>query len=349
MNPSTNGSSIGGEGVGERVGISQQPNEPSLSLNHHHHALDTLQRVSLDKAVAPLLSRPTAPFDRTERKKAHTSAVYYSECFLNGIEPIVADTAAVEAQGQYDKWWIKRTASTSCKKEERKNKERHSRKSKHKRQSSTGDLQSKKRKCKTSHVDDDISINSGPAVVSVSNTYVERQTGVNCDHSSSDESMPDSQSERLGHRVPIEHVATLSTTSKSSIEAVKMRLIENLRISGGNIETAEVLECMEVLETYYARSGVHRLDPSTLEGNWLTISKPTYTECKGKNEKGESIYTLGRIGFDMYKPLPLLCSVQASFNNVQPIDPKNPGRPLHVPRKLMHEIRKGECQLQSYE
>ena len=70
----------------------------------------SVQPLTLDAAVSPLLSRPTAPFDRTERKRAHTSAVYYSECFLRGIEPVIADTAALEAQGKYEKWWVKSTA-----------------------------------------------------------------------------------------------------------------------------------------------------------------------------------------------------------------------------------------------
>ena len=52
----------------------------------------------MDKAAAPLLSRPVAPFCRTERKRAHTAAVYYSECFLRGIEPTVADKAAEAAE-----------------------------------------------------------------------------------------------------------------------------------------------------------------------------------------------------------------------------------------------------------
>ena len=69
-----------------------------------------MQQLTLDSAVSPLLPRATAPFDKTERKRAHTSAVYYSECFLRGIKPLDADSAAKDAQEQYDKWWIDRTA-----------------------------------------------------------------------------------------------------------------------------------------------------------------------------------------------------------------------------------------------
>ncbi|KAL3904992.1 MAG: hypothetical protein SGILL_009857 [Bacillariaceae sp.] len=142
-------------------------------------------------------------------------------------------------------------------------------------------------------------------------------------------------------------ISTVSTTmcSKSRIEAVKMKLIDDLRMSGGNVDTPEAQQCLEILQTYYAKGGIAKVDPNSLNGNWLTISKPTYSELKGKTEKGESRYTLGRVSFDMFKPTGLECSVQASFNQVQPIDPKNPGRSLHVPRKLMKDVNAGDCRL----
>jgi hypothetical protein len=150
------------------------------------------------------------------------------------------------------------------------------------------------------------------------------------------------------HLVPPQ-ISTLSMGSKGHIEAVKIRLIDDLRTSGGNVDTSEAKLCLEILQTYYARGGLPKVHPGALVGNWLTISKPNYSEMKGKTALGDNLYTLGRISFDMFKPTNLVCSVQASFNNVQPIDPKNPGRPLHVPRKLMHEICKGSCRLHSYE
>jgi hypothetical protein len=316
-----------------------------------------LQQVTLDKAVAPLLPRPTAPFDRTERKRAHTSAVYYSECFLRGIEPIVADTAAVEVQGQYDKWWIQRTAfketsdystprienveaaaaaAAAYKKHRREGDENHRRpgSSKRKYERTVSDNAS----IVAPSTSDLMSISSGPNVIRDTST----QFGPCKDLLASD-------SARLNDLPPLEQISTLSILSKSSLEVVKNRLIEDLRQSGGSVDTPEAINCLEILQTYYSRGGLNSLDPSALRGNWLTISKPTYTECKGKSKGGENLYTLGRVGFDMFKPTGLLCSVQASFNNVQPINPKNPGRPLHVPKKLMHDIRKGECRLHSYE
>jgi len=322
MNVTTDNSNSSGHAARVAMNNHQSSDDETARLSQNGFSL---QRVSLDKAVAPLLSRPTAPFDRSERKRAYTSAVYYSECFLNGIEPIVADTAAVEAQGQYEKWWIERTADSGKKSNKRHRKEE--------------DAYAKKQKVlDKTDVKDSMSISSSVNVVSLATQDDGHQPSFCTDRSLREGMMP------------IEQVSTLpATTNRSSIEAVKMRLIEDLRSSGGVVDTPEVLECLEILQTYFSQGGVKKLDPSDLIGNWLTISKPTYTECKGKNEKGEGMYSLGRIGFDMFKPTGLVCSVQASFNNVQEIDPRNPGRPLHVPRKLMHDLRKGECKIHSYD
>lgn len=61
------------------------------------------QAVIEEKAVAPVLERPVAPFDKSDRKKAYTNACYYAECFLKGVSPRHADDAASTIQGRYTK------------------------------------------------------------------------------------------------------------------------------------------------------------------------------------------------------------------------------------------------------
>jgi hypothetical protein len=51
---------------------------------------------------------------------------------------------------------------------------------------------------------------------------------------------------------------------------------------------------------------------SCWNSDWSTISKTTFTECKGENENGETRYSLGRISFDLYKPIGLSCSIDRS-------------------------------------
>ena len=62
--------------------------------------------MALESAVAPMLPSPITPFQKSDRKKAQTSAMYYSECFLKGVTPTDADNAASDIQGRYNKWWV---------------------------------------------------------------------------------------------------------------------------------------------------------------------------------------------------------------------------------------------------
>eukprot|EP00531_Pseudo-nitzschia_arenysensis_P007548 CAMPEP_0116123512 /NCGR_PEP_ID=MMETSP0329-20121206/4789_1 /TAXON_ID=697910 /ORGANISM="Pseudo-nitzschia arenysensis, Strain B593" /LENGTH=475 /DNA_ID=CAMNT_0003617435 /DNA_START=59 /DNA_END=1486 /DNA_ORIENTATION=+ len=303
----------------------------------------SFRRLSLDKAVAPLLSRPIAPFDRTEQKRAYTSALFYSECFLHGIEPKVADTAAEEAQGAYDKWWVRSTASVS---RSESTKEKVSRTD----DSSSKELGRSAKKQKQEFTDSDKMLdkrNVGYTTSSPEMTFVSKQ--------SSDEEKDEDTNSPC-----IEFVATLSQNvgllSRSplpspniDIEVVKELLIEDLRLSGGNVKTPEFLRYQNLLERYFLQNRLREIDLQSMEGNWLTISKPTFTECRGKNEKGEYKYSLGRISFDMFKPTGLNCSFQASFNLIQEIDPNDPGRPLYIPHKLMKEIKNGDCTVRTYD
>lgn len=334
----------------------------------------SMQRLSLDAAVAPLLPKPTAPFDKTERKRAHTSALYYSECFLRGIKPLDADSAAKDAQDQYDKWWIDRTARN----------EKRTRKglppeigscsntspSKEKVRCEVSENEPKRRRIST----DETSMKSSNVVSVTSGVFVTGPASTKSTASGCDEGDDD-------HCLSIRQISILDS---NTVATAKTRLNEDLKATGGDVETLEFTQCVGVLEAYYkSRSwdcrGSCKVTPFSLEGNWLTLSKPTYDECKGRNEKGDLLYTLGRMSFGMvrrlrvapfgipvidrimarlthspppppqFRPMDLECSVQASFNNVRTIDPKNPGRPLHVPKKLMKEIQSGNILLRTYE
>ena len=327
-----------------------RPDQQTLTNQQEENQQFSLQRVSLDKAVAPLLRRPIAPFDRTERKRAHTSALFYSECFLHGIEPKVADTAAVQAQGVYDKWWVKSTASAprleNIVKDESQSHKNHlkvegaTKKAKHTKPNTDTDL---------------VENTTGNFVVSAE--IVSLSSNNSLSHSQDEDKDDGSWTSKYGSvhtstdMIPERHlISNFPLPSKKvNIEVIKQLLIEDLRLSGGNVDTPEFLKYQQILENHFIQSDLRDMDLNALEGNWLTISKPTFTECQGRNEKGENKYSLGRISFDMFKPTGLICSYQASFNHVQSIDPNNPGRPLHVPRKLMQDIKKGDCRLQTYE
>mmetsp|Transcript_56690 Transcript_56690/g.164420 ORF Transcript_56690/g.164420 Transcript_56690/m.164420 type:complete len:494 (-) Transcript_56690:598-2079(-) len=294
-----------------------------------------MQRLSLDHAVAPLLSKVAAPFDKTERKKAHTSALYYSECFLRGIQPVDADTAAKDAQEQYDKWWIARTARS---KRHSLHVAGHDRKESSSFPASSNHTPPEKIGGKKRRLPKDDASAKSSNIVSVDGSHPDEQTSTKRQHL-----------DAIGLRISFPNAF-----NRSEIKAAKAELIEGLRVSGGDIECQEFHHCLHMLEAYYRSRnwdgrGSCKETPFSLEGNWLTLSRPDYDESMGRNQKGDLLYTLGRMSFGMFRPTNLVCSLQASFNTVRRIDPKNPGRPLHVPKKLMKEIHAGNTLLRSYD
>ena len=46
------------------------------------------------------------------------------------------------------------------------------------------------------------------------------------------------------------------------------------------------------------------------------LTKPTYLDCLGVNARGDPMYTLGRMSFEMFRPGDLVLSVDAVFNPV---------------------------------
>jgi len=289
-----------------------------------------LQPLGLDTAVSPCLSRPAAPFDTTERKRAHTAALYYSECFHRGIQPLDADNAAQDAQEQYDKWWIERTAK--CRKRGN---------------ASSGTKQSKRMHAFTEEA---LTESSTLARINGQDASHSHHVEIQLEQINSPKDVMNKEYDKL--RIP--PISVLHSNQRGEIAAAKVKLIQDLKASGGDVETPTFLSNMGILERYYtSRSwdgrGSCEHTPFSLEGNWLTISKPTYDECRGRNKKGDLVYTLGRMSFGMFRPTNLECSVQASFNTVRTIDPKHPGRPLHVPKKLMKELNSGNILLRSYE
>jgi len=237
-----------------------------------------IQSLSLDRgAIAPLLARPTAPFARSERKKACVSALYYSECFLHQIKPVDADSAAFDIQNQYTKWWI----------------------------------QSKNKKT---------------AQGQIANTSILEQE----QHQPEE---PSTKKRRLDTVEP--------SLDEEQIGLLKERLIEHLQKTGGDTTTTEFHHCLEQLKAVYAaqQATTTTREPKVAEGTdgtWLALSKPTFSECQGRNDNGEYMYSLGRMSFDMFRPTHLQCSIRAVMNNIRVMDPKN--KPESFPSRLKKEI-----------
>ena len=160
---------------------------------------------------------------------------------------------------------------------------------------------------------------------------------------------------------------------RQAMEA-KSALLSSLASTGGDVTHPSFVAPLAVLEEYYklngvdARAGVlnsSRKCPfgstiglrgahdsgsgvgsdgrqggssaATVEGTWLSLSRPDYTHCLGKNDKQHYVYTLGRLSFDMFRPTSLRCSIQGEFNTVNILEGDDI-LPEHVPRKLQKEV-----------
>lgn len=77
---------------------------------------------------------------------------------------------------------------------------------------------------------------------------------------------------------------------------------------------------------------------SNMEGQWFTLTKPTYDNCLGVNDDGNPLYTLGRMSFEMFRPGNLVVSIEAVFNPVEAVvDVTNEVK--SIPKGLQEEVR----------
>lgn len=104
---------------------------------------------------------------------------------------------------------------------------------------------------------------------------------------------------------------------------VRSELIDSLLCSEGDVEDPRFLSALDVLSSVFkttAGSANYSLSP-TLNGSWRSISLPLYHYggCLGMNEKGDFVYTLGKMCFSMFKPTNVRCTVKNTMNHIQPV------------------------------
>ena len=80
----------------------------------------------------------------------------------------------------------------------------------------------------------------------------------------------------------------------------------------------------------------------------MTLSKPNYSGTIGKNEAGDSMYTLGHMSFDMFRPTKLVCSIQGTVNSVHTVSRKDREAIQYVPSSLLQDVKEGISVLRAY-
>lgn len=311
---------------------------------------------SLNTAVAPLLRKPLVPFHKTEKGKAYKAAIYYSECFLRGITPNDADNAAAQIDSQYQKWWVQSGYNDD---------EAFPRDEKMAagREGDTVSLSSLKRKYMPT-VNDDLSIAKRPREKESIRDVVDAVLSEGCHltnaadqaelshvHNANESqiaraSVDDVKEHHLIDSFVGQDIPNLSSVSHKQIEGIRDEIIVKLRENGGDVDDPVVKTGLSILESFYLTSDLDARGvdlgefPYDTDGTWLTLSRPTYSESKGKNRYGESIYSLGRMSFDMFRPTNLQCSIQGIFNTVQLLDPTKGELPYSMPKQIRKELGK---------
>ena len=112
-------------------------------------------------------------------------------------------------------------------------------------------------------------------------------------------------------------------THTATVRKAKAGLLRELMKSGGDTTTRGFQLALEQLLVW---SSLHDFDANVvplesasddgnatpkLEGTWITLSKPQFSDCQGVNENEDFLYTLGRMSFGKcYKmsiPSPVHC------------------------------------------
>ena len=148
----------------------------------------------------------------------------------------------------------------------------------------------------------------------------------------------------------------------SLVLEAKRELLSELKRAGGDSSKPEFEEKLQALLTNYEPSHFDPrrrvtkamagscsrtcLDPSKLEGVGISESKPVFPGCLGMNGKGEPMYKLGRLCFDMFRPTQLIVSIQGTFNIIDVVTDEKAVK--YVPNSLLAGVRHGKSPVRKY-
>ena len=98
---------------------------------------------------------------------------------------------------------------------------------------------------------------------------------------------------------------------------LKAAFLEKLVRQGGDTKEPSIVALFpDLQEVNPSRDEVCNLQMNLLAGKWKLISKADFPDCKGADNFGDPLYTLGRMSFGMFAPSDLLCSIQSISNTI---------------------------------
>jgi hypothetical protein len=149
-------------------------------------------------------------------------------------------------------------------------------------------------------------------------------------------------------------MSCLSTSSlDDEVQQARDNALQALAVTGGDAESEYFKANVDPLEKYFTKQDLDTrlrvVSTTSIDGMWLTLSKPNFFGCLGNNENGDPMYTLGRMSFDMFSPTNLVCSLQGNFNPVEVVTEEERSAMLHlVPKSLREEVESGVTVLRTY-
>lgn len=123
----------------------------------------------------------------------------------------------------------------------------------------------------------------------------------------------------------------------------RSELVDSLLSSHGDVTNPRFLKALQVISSIYASSDPARPVDDTsfidnyLNSAWVSLSRPAYDGCLGSTERGDYMYALGKMSFNMFKPGHLKCSVQHTLNKIDYVCDMNSARNA-VPWSLRREL-----------
>jgi len=182
----------------------------------------------------------------------------------------------------------------------------------------------------------------------------------------SDSSMNFQEPERTVIDEPVVHVIediddhSVSEKSKpktivsEDVLSARDSVLYSLAVTQGDVDSSKFLNSIDPLLKYFTQKELdtrpHLLNQAeSVDGMWLTLSKPSFFGCLGENDNGDPMYTLGRMAFDMFSPTNLVCSLQGNFNPVEVVSDEERKTMLEqVPKALREEVESGKTVLRTY-
>lgn len=172
-------------------------------------------------------------------------------------------------------------------------------------------------------------------------------------------------SDGLSELISESEVPVLIRENELAVQAIlkekddaKENIILYLKSNGGSIpadDSGTFHQCLRILNGFHHDEGSdvrwkHEKKHDGLNGSWLTLTKPTFSDCQGINAKDEYLYSLGRLSFDFFRPTQLLCSIQGIYSRIVPMeDIDKERRPKAMPFALQRISSHHRLPIRAYE